>query len=94
MADFASVKHKYLTFGVQLGLPMAEIQGFEKEHGSDPSRILHRIFDYWLCNTPEETWFEKLHHALEFVGNQDLATVVEKNYIKKLPLQGIYCKHN
>ena len=85
VVDLAPVKSKCLAFGVQLGLPMDEVQAMEMEHHHNAGIILHHICHHWLSNTPEGVWFQRLCAALERVGNSDLATFVKKKYMASSP---------
>ncbi len=80
--DLASVKSKYMEFGVQLGIPMGTIESFKVDYNNDSGKIFHQIIHYLLTNTPESLWFEKVCSALEGVDNKVLANTVKSTYMK------------
>lgn len=83
MKDLASIKSKFLEFGVQLGVSMDNIDSFKVDHNHDSGRILHQILHHWLNNTPQNVLFSKLCIALEGIERKDLVRVIEKEYIQR-----------
>ncbi len=80
--DLASVKSKYMEFGVQLGIPMGTIEGFKVDYNNESGKIFHQIIHYLLTNTPESLWFQKVYSALEGVDNKVLANTIKSTYMK------------
>ena len=50
MNELATVAHKWLNIGIQLGIGYHVLKGFEQQHKNDPSRCLSEMLHYciWL----------------------------------------------
>ncbi len=79
--DLIEVQHKYLPFGVQLGVPLDKIKTFEKNFGYECDETFVHIFDYFLNNFATDVWFTRICDALEVVDRKDLAAMVTEKYI-------------
>ena len=79
MNDFAELKPKFDSLGIQLNVPVYIIE----EIKSDTGDRLSKIFDHWLHNTQEDLWFKQLHTALQQMKRSDLAIIVEQKYMRK-----------
>ena len=79
MNDFAELKPEYYSLGVQLKVPVYIIEEIKIDTGDR----LVKIFDHWLHNTQEDSWFEQLCTALQRMHRSDLAIVVQQQYMKK-----------
>ena len=88
MNDFAELKPEYYSLGVQLKVPVYIIE----EIKSDTGDRLAKIFDHWLHNTQEDLWFEQLYTALQIMHRNDLAIIVQENYMIKTT-EGIYMSY-
>ena len=88
MNDFAELKPEYYSLGIQLKVPVYIID----EIKSDAGDRLAKIFDYWLHNTQEDSWFEQLHTALQKMHRSDLATIVPQKYMEKFT-KGMYMSY-
>ena len=42
------VVHKWLEIGIQLGIKLHVLKGFELQHNKDPKRCLSEMLQYWL----------------------------------------------
>ncbi len=81
MKDLIEVQHKYLAFGVQLGVPLDKIKTFQKNFGPECDEIFVHIIDYFLHKFATDVWFTRICDALEVVDRKDLADMVTEKYI-------------
>ena len=88
MNDFAELKPEYYSLGVQLKVPVYIIE----EIKSDTGDRLAKIFDHWLHNTQEVSWFENLCTALQQMHRSDLADIVQQKYMIE-STEGMYMSY-
>ena len=69
----------WYNFGVLLGVPTHILQKIEKEHPFSLTRCKAELFDYWLKNCEDPTWF-RVAESLYEAGEQELYQEINKQY--------------
>ena len=69
----------WYNFGVLLGVPTHILQKIEKEHPFSSTRCKAELFDYWLKNCEDPTWF-RVAESLYEAGEQELYQEINKEF--------------
>lgn len=77
----------WYNFGVLLGVPTRVLDKIEKEHPASLTRCKAELFDYWLKNCENPTWF-RVAESLYEAGEQELYQEINKEFC------GIGCDTN
>ena len=74
--------------GIQLGLTMAQLDNiYQTCLARGPVILKGHMFDVWLKNSPGASWTD-LVKALRAIGDNTLASDIERVYIHAVPIQG------
>ena len=74
--------------GIQLGITVTELDNIYKTYHTEGVVILKsHMFDVWLKNSPGASWTD-LVKALRAIGNNMVASDIERDYIHAVPMQG------
>ena len=67
---------------------MADLDNiYQTYHTEGVGTLKYRVFDAWLKDSPDASWTD-LVEALRVIGNNSVASDIEREYIHAVPIKG------